>query len=166
VKTVADYEVIPTRIVPTIALIVTCCEAFLAVAFLLGEWTDLAAAVAALLLLVFATVIVVTLRRNRRILCGCFGQDEEVTTGSLARVGVLFLCVVILEANAVDGSTRVAGVASVFDRTGSIVDLLLQAAIGAGFLVAFRWASMTSEVWSMVRGTLGSAAASRGGLTR
>lgn len=137
---VAEYQLVPGALSPIIAMMVTASEVFIALALLLGLFTKVAIAIAVVLLLVFSSAISVTLKRKRRILCGCFADDEEVSVGTLFRLGLLLLVAFLLGAAAVQDSVPISGLMVLWlGDPASRIQLLFQIATAVGLLLCFEW---------------------------
>lgn len=134
----ANYRLLPERLVPPVALVLPCLEIAVAVGLLLPATRPLAALGACLLLLLFAAAMAVNLLRGRSdIDCGCaIGRLRErigwplVARNLLLAVAALLLVVGTPASRALgwlDGVTLMATVAAA---------LLLHAAAGRLFGLA------------------------------
>jgi uncharacterized membrane protein YphA (DoxX/SURF4 family) len=73
-RAVANYALVPSRLVRPIAIWLPRLELVCAFALLLGVAITQVAALAGVLLLVFALAIAINLARGRRVDCGCIGS--------------------------------------------------------------------------------------------
>jgi Methylamine utilisation protein MauE len=149
-RTVARYRLLPRRLTRPFAAAVIATESFLAVAFLTGWLLPVALPAAATVLTLFAVAVALTMRRGRRIPCGCFGGESESISGrSLARLGTLLAGVVVVAAVQPTGVTVTALV-----REGAPA---LRYLVGVGGVAAFlflaaTWLLSLRELASLWRG--------------
>ena len=149
-RTVTRYRLLPHRLASALATAVIAIESCLAVAFLTGWLLPIALPLAGTVLVLFAVAVAVSLRRGRRIPCGCFGGESESVSGrSLARLGTLLAGVGLVVA------VRPAGVtAAALVREGSPA---LRYLVGVGGVAAFvllatAWLLSLPELVSLWRG--------------
>jgi hypothetical protein len=149
-RTVARYRLLPRRLTRAFAVAVIATESFLAAVFLTGWLLPIGLAAAAAVLMLFAAAVALSLRRGRRIPCGCFGgEDESVSARSLARLGTLLAGVVVVAAVEPTGVTVAALV-----REGAPA---LRYLVGVGGVAAFLflatlWLLSLPELASLWRG--------------
>lgn len=94
---VVEYKILPAQVARVLALALIPLEAFLAVAFLTGWWTEIALPLAASLLSLFLIAVAINLRRGRGVQCGCFGNASElISPRTLARLLLLLIVVMFL----------------------------------------------------------------------
>ncbi|WMT86641.1 hypothetical protein NO932_17340 [Pelagibacterium sp. 26DY04] len=114
---VADYELVPERLVRPVSAVIVAAETLVVLAFLVPGGAPVGALVAAALLLAYAGGMAINLNRGRdRIECGCGGAAQPLSWSLIARNGVLALFA---------ATALLAPIA--LDLEGAI------AAIGAGF---------------------------------
>jgi uncharacterized membrane protein YphA (DoxX/SURF4 family) len=94
VAQVRAYRIVPAGVARSLASGIIAGEFSVAAAFLSGQLVQLAAAVAGALLLTFLAAVVITLRRKRRIPCGCFGGGSEPVSVKTAVRLLLLLAIV------------------------------------------------------------------------
>lgn len=96
---VVEYKILPTQVAYVFGFALIPLEAFLAIAFLTGWWTDIALPLAAVLLSIFLIAVAINLRRGRSIPCGCLGNTSElISSRTLARLLLLLIVVMFLTA--------------------------------------------------------------------
>src|SRR5438094_5777889 len=85
---VAEYGLLPQRMVVISALGIIVCETFLAVSHVSGQFLVFSVPMALIILFVFFTAIGINLVRQRDIPCFCFGngEGESISARSLARL--------------------------------------------------------------------------------
>ena len=94
---VVEYKILPAQVARVFALALIPLEAFLAVAFLTGWWTEIALPLAAVLLSLFLIAVAINLRRGRSVQCGCFGNTSElISPRTLARLFMLLIVAMFL----------------------------------------------------------------------
>lgn len=94
---VADYQVLPARLVPLVAAALPGIEVVAALLLLVGAWVRPAAAVLTTMLLVFIAALAQSLLRGIDLRCGCFGGADLATWGTVWRdVALLVPAVVVL----------------------------------------------------------------------
>ncbi len=132
---VVEYKILPAKAAQVFGLALIPLEAFLAIAFLTGLWTDIAMPLATLMLLAFIVAVGINLRRGRRISCGCFGNaSEQISPRTLARLMLLLAVVLLLMASrGVAGASLPIPAAMTADLSSFIY--LLQTAFLAVFLI-------------------------------
>lgn len=86
VSAVINYDLVPRRLAALIGYALPLIELSLAILFLLGWWPGAAAAGAILLAAMFAAAVGANLVRDRRIPCGCWGGNEDISVHSLFRL--------------------------------------------------------------------------------
>lgn len=149
-RIVARYRLLPRRLARPFAFAVVASESFLAVAFLTGWLLPIALPLAAAVLLLFAAAVGLSLRRGRRIPCGCFGgEDESVSVRSVARLGALLAGVAVVAAVRPSGVT----VAALVGEGAPALRYLVGVGGVAAFLVlAALWLLSLPEFASLWRG--------------
>jgi Methylamine utilisation protein MauE len=149
-RIVARYRLLPRWLTRPFALAVIANESFLATAFLTGWLLPIALPLAAAVLVLFAAAVALSLRRGRRIPCGCFGGgDESVSARSLARLGTLLAGVVVVAA------VRPAGVtvaALVREGAPALRYLVGVGGVAAFLFLATLWLLSLPELASLWRG--------------
>lgn len=95
-QAVAEYELLPERLVRPFAAVLPWLEVTLGALLLLGLGTTAAAALAVPLLLSFALAIGINLARGRNFDCHCFGAVHADPIGSAALLRSLALVLVAL----------------------------------------------------------------------
>jgi Methylamine utilisation protein MauE len=149
-RIVARYRLLPRRLARPFALAVIATEAFLAAAFLTGWLLPIALPLAAAVLVLFAAAVALSLRRGRRIPCGCFGgEDESVSARSLARLGTLLAAVVVV---ATVGPTGVTVTALVREGAPALRYLVGVGGVVAFLFLASLWLLSLPELASLRRG--------------
>jgi Methylamine utilisation protein MauE len=151
--TVAAYRILPRRLVPAIALVLIAIEAFLAFAFLTGRLMAVAVPLAAMALAGFFGAVTLNLRRGREVPCGCFGDpQEQISSRSLVRLGVLMAALGALVATSSAAGTEAVTLVSVLDDGAEGLEYLIAVGGVAGFLVlAGMWALSLPELVSVLR---------------
>lgn len=79
VTDLANYHVLPTRLVVSIGTGLPWVELSVGVALLATPWQSISSAAAAVLLLSFTLGVVINLARGRRIPCGCRGTSQPIS---------------------------------------------------------------------------------------
>lgn len=94
---VVEYKILPAQVARVFALALIPLEAFLAVAFLTGLWTEISLPLSMVLLSLFLIAVGINLRRGRSVQCGCFGNASElISSRTLARLLLLLIVVMFL----------------------------------------------------------------------
>ena len=97
VGSVVEYKILPSQVARVLALALIPLEAFLAVAFLTGWWTEIALPLSMVLLSLFLIAVSINLRRGRSVQCGCFGNTNElISPRTLARLLMLLTVAMFL----------------------------------------------------------------------
>ena len=117
-RAIADYELLPSRLVPPLARWLPRIELACAAALLGGMATQVLGGIAASLLLLFALAVAVNLVRGRRIDCGCGGSMARKRIGWDVVAGDL-----LLAAAASLATIRDPGVLSAFAFSRSSANL-------------------------------------------
>jgi hypothetical protein len=88
---VAEYEILPVPLAYAFGAVLIPAEAFVALALLSGLAVGVALPLATALLLVFGVAVAINLRRERDLLCHCFGSPggERLSARSLVQLGLL-----------------------------------------------------------------------------
>lgn len=131
---VANYEIGPPRLARVFGYALIPLELLCGIALLLGLAAPIALATAAILFLVFILGAGVNVYQRRQIPCGCFGNQEQVSVTTLARLALLL-------------TLSAAGIALVLngpERT--VVDMIVDTR-GAITVVAF---SVTAMLYTVV----------------
>jgi uncharacterized membrane protein YphA (DoxX/SURF4 family) len=90
VQSVRAYDVLPPRFAGPVAGVLIVLELLIGIALVTGHRTSLAIPAAIGILAAFCVGVIVTLKRGRRIPCGCFGDsDEPISPRSAARLVML-----------------------------------------------------------------------------
>lgn len=90
VETVADYDVVPSRLAPIVAGGVVLVEALLAVCLVGNLLLPIALPLAAVTFAGFLVVVAISLKRGRYVDCGCFGASSEPISGvTVVRLALL-----------------------------------------------------------------------------
>ena len=76
-RAVANYQLVPHRIVPPVARLIVVIECVAFVSLAMGVELDAGALIASVLLLGFAAAISINLLRGRHFDCGCAGRTSE-----------------------------------------------------------------------------------------
>jgi len=88
---VAEYEILPTPLAYAFGAALIPAELFVAVALLSGFAVGIALPLATALLLVFGVAVAINLRRERDLLCHCFGSlgGERLSARSLVQLSLM-----------------------------------------------------------------------------
>jgi hypothetical protein len=106
---------------------------------------------ATIALVVFALAVTVTLRRGRRIACGCFGDAETVSGRSLARILLLLSgTLVVLAFDSLDRQPISAVWVMHHGAAGVLYVLQIGLVAGSMMLIA-SWLLRISQVISVIR---------------
>jgi hypothetical protein len=91
---VADFGVLPRRLVDPVAAAAVAAEGLVVLLFALGRgWAAAGFVLALVLLAVFSAVLATALRRDAALTCNCFGASERrISWYDVARNGCLALC--------------------------------------------------------------------------
>lgn len=136
-RSVAAYDILPTKLSYLFAIVLVPLEASLALSFLTGWIIDIALPLAAVILVAFLIAVGINLRRGRSILCGCFSDaNEQISPRTAIRLLLLLFVVLVLIGL---GSTGIAslpglGLASAGINVSTVL-YLLQSAFFSVFLV-------------------------------
>ena len=82
---VANYQLLPARLVPLVAAALPGIELLAGACLLLGLYTRAAAALVSGLLAIFMVGLSQALLRGIDLRCGCFGGADEATWGTVGR---------------------------------------------------------------------------------
>lgn len=94
---VADYQVLPARLVPLLAAVLPGIEVAAGLLLVLGIWARPSALVITGMLAVFIAALSQSLLRGINLKCGCFGGSDEATWGTVWRdVAMLVPAVLVL----------------------------------------------------------------------
>lgn len=94
---VADYQVLPARLVPLLTAALPGIEVVAGLLLVVGAWVRPAAGVLTALLLVFIAALAQSLLRGIDLRCGCFGGADLATWGTVWRdVALLVPAVAVL----------------------------------------------------------------------
>ena len=140
---VANYRVGPPRLATVFGYALIPLELLCGIALLLGLSPLIALATASLLFLVFFVGAGVNVYRRRQIPCGCFGNQEQVSSTTLIRLALLLLA-------------TAAGIALVpIEHERTVVDLIAETG-GAIAVVGFSLSAMLYAVvaWVMLASKL------------
>ena len=99
VVSVDKYQLLPTPVVPLVAVTLPWIELLAGIALIAGIGVEGAALVTTVLLVVFLSGMGINLARGRELDCGCFGfllPNEQVGPISLARDGVVLVVSVVV----------------------------------------------------------------------
>jgi len=119
---VIEYKILPAQISRVFAFILFPMEVFLAVAFLVGWWTEIALPLAGGLLSVFLIAIAINLRRGRSVPCGCFGNSSEmISPHTLARLLLLLMVILFLAMFRRMSSTSLPGLAALVTDISTLI---------------------------------------------
>jgi putative oxidoreductase len=86
---VANYQLLPSGLVPFATVAFVGLELVAAVALLLGRWVRAASLLSGALLVAFIVALTQALVRGIDLRCGCFGGADLATWGTVARDVVL-----------------------------------------------------------------------------
>lgn len=86
---VAEYEILPSPVAYSFALLLIPLEGFLAASHLTGWLLEFAVPVGLLTFVSFATAVSINLRRGASLPCHCFGSGETISGRTLARLILL-----------------------------------------------------------------------------
>jgi Methylamine utilisation protein MauE len=150
---VADYQLGTTTIAGVAAITVILTEFFVAGSLLMAVHIYTGVVVAMAALAAFAVAVAANLRRGRRISCGCFGDNEELSSSTLMRIGLLFVAImVILTLRLFD--TQLLNPTWILENGISGVAYALQTGLVASSVVMIAvWALNTPKILSMIGGT-------------
>ena len=94
---VADYQMLPARLVPVAAAAMPGIEALCGLVLIVGVWARASALVISGLLAVFIAALTQSLLRGIDLRCGCFGGSDAATWGTVWRdVAMLALGAAVL----------------------------------------------------------------------
>lgn len=94
---IANYQLVPARLVPLIAAALPGVELVVGVALVLGLYSRASAGIISALMLVFIVGISQALIRGIDLTCGCFGGADDATWGTVWRdVAMLVPAVLVL----------------------------------------------------------------------
>lgn len=97
IESVVNYKILPVQVARIFALALIPLEAFSAVAFLTGSWTEIALPLAGLLLSLFLIAATINLRRGHNVPCGCIGNTTElISLRTIVRLLLLLIVVLFL----------------------------------------------------------------------
>jgi uncharacterized membrane protein YphA (DoxX/SURF4 family) len=147
-RTVANYSLLPSQLVPAAATWLPRLELACALLLLLGIATALVAAVTALLLATFAVAVAVNLVRGREMSCGCFSTVAPRSIGWSLVVGDLLLAgmaaLVVLRAPDVLALAQLSGETGVVSTGEAVGALVLGGCLTLGFLLLSAWRGFDS----------------------
>jgi len=89
IKTIADYDLFPRSLAPVIAVLLVVVETIVAISFITGWAVRAIAPVTIGIIALFGTAATINLRRGRIVKCGCFGDSEELSLHTLARLTLM-----------------------------------------------------------------------------
>ena len=137
--TVAEYRILPDILATPLAFLIIAIEAFLAATLALGAWVPLTGPLAGLLFAVFGIAVGANLLRRRSVSCGCFGQNEQISTWTLVRIGVLFCAATVLTLSELvwQGAISVLEFSDI--ARPNLVDLAPSVFIATAMIVGAKW---------------------------
>lgn len=148
-QSVAEYQLLPEGLTGLVATSVIVTESFITGAFLTGWMVGIALPLAAVLLAAFSAAIAINLHRGRRIRCGCFGgENEHISTRSLARLGMLLSAVMLL---ALMSTPRPSADSVAQDGLSALPYLVQVGSVSLFLILAGSWLLSPSEVTFSLR---------------
>lgn len=146
-EAVAEYAIVPARLVKGGAAIVVCAEGILGLALMTGTGGIFTIALTAFLFTVFGAAVAINLRRGRLVPCGCFGdKDERISMRTLVRLTLLISVVVLLLALTWSGTSLTTLAALVEEDTSSLVYVLEIASLSSFLILAAMWVLSMPEL--------------------
>src|SRR5574341_510058 len=147
---VVEYKILPAQVARVFALALIPLEAFLAVAFLTGLWTEIALPLSTVLLSLFLIAVAINLRRGRSVQCGCFGNTGElISPRTLARLLLLLIVVTFLTAFRSRSSSSLPVLARMTADMSTLIDFNQIVFLSAFLILLSAWILNLPELISL-----------------
>jgi len=137
---VVEYKILPAQVAYVFALALIPLEAFLAIAFLTGWWTDIALPLSTMLLSLFLIAVAINLRRGRSVPCGCLGNTSElISLRTLARLLLLLTVILFLAAFRSTSGTSLPGLAALTADVSTLIYFIQTVFLSAFLILLSAW---------------------------
>lgn len=148
-RAVANYALLPRRLVGPVAAWLPRLELACAVLLLLGIGVTPVSALASALLVVFALAVALNLARGRRISCGCFSTVAPRTIGWGLVAGDLLLAgmaaaVAVTDPGVLTLGERGGASAAALSAQDAVAALVLAGTLVLAYLLVASWGSVSS----------------------
>jgi len=150
-RTVGNFRLLPSPLVPAAAAVMIVLEASLAVAFLTGSFPTAAPPLAIAVLLCFMGAVGINLRRGRRVPCGCFGDTSEALSArTVARLSLLLAAAGLLTLLRAAGAAPLTVDGLVADGWAGLAHAAEAVALAAFLLMLGVWALSLPELVALL----------------
>lgn len=153
VQNVMDYELLAPLMARSFAIVIVLLETVLAVGFIVGYHPDWLLVLAFAVLAMFLAGGILTLKRGKKVLCGCLGNSNEwISRRSLARLLILLSGVVYLIALRFVGNLHWPGLGALY--SAGWANLIATIVVAIWLMVVASWVLSIGELGFMIPKTL------------